>query len=702
MERSFTLLRVRGIPIGMNWSWFFVFAFIVWTLTDVFSRTYGNLSRSTYWAMAITASVLFVTSLVLHELGHAFRALREGMEIEGITLWLFGGVARFKGMFPSAGAEFRIAIAGPLVSAVLVVVFLALTRALDAMGVSVGVVGVTDYLARINGILLGFNMIPALPLDGGRVLRSYLWYRQGNFASATLDAARIARMLAGALIAFGVFGFISGASLGGLWIAFIGWFLLQAAQAEASFAQFSQALRGVTVRRLMTPNPEFVGPDLTIASFIDEVAHARGHSTYPVIEYGRLVGLVSLRLAARVPLEERSTRRIADVMVPATETPRVGPDAGVFDVLPALQAGPGRAIVEEDGRVVGILSGSDIARAIELEQIRETAPGPRRRRPIVWIVVIITLLGVGAYLYRLPLVVLSPGESFDVTRDIHISGVPLDKVEGKYLLTSVAVSQPNAYEFVVAMIASRDIVPISALLPEGADAEDYFEQQRELFDQSQMVAAAAAAKAAGMDVDLSGTGAIVSGVVASTPAAGVLEEGDVITAVDGSPVSLSQDVGRIVRSRPSGTTFTFTIRRDGKTMDVKVRSRANIAEDAPGVGVFLGTKDLDVDLPFRITFSDRDIGGPSAGLTYALAVYDLIESSDLARGRAVATTGTIDLEGRVGPVGGLAQKGAAARAAGADLFLVPDQEVRDASGVGIDVRGVSRLEEAIASLRQSV
>src|SRR5437588_2988340 len=231
MESSFTLFRVRGIRIGANWSWLFVFGFIIYTLARYeFPRTYPTLSTTSYVAMGIAAGVLFVASLLLHELGHALRAIKEGMEIDGITLWLFGGVARFKGMFPSAGAEFRIAIAGPVVSAVLCAVFSGITMALNHISAPAQIVGVTNYVAFINGVLLAFNMIPALPLDGGRVYRAYQWYRQGDFTAATLTAARTARVLSGGLIALGLLSFVSGANTGGLWLSFIGFFVLQAAQ----------------------------------------------------------------------------------------------------------------------------------------------------------------------------------------------------------------------------------------------------------------------------------------------------------------------------------------------------------------------------------------------------------------------------------------------------------------------------------------
>ena len=705
MDQSFTLFRVRGIRIGANWSWLFVFAFIIWTLAAAeFPRTYPGLSRASYIGMGVVAGILFVTSLLLHELGHAFRALREGMEIEGITLWLFGGVARFKGMFKSAGSEFRIAIAGPIVSAVICAVFAAITIALNHASAPAQIVGVTNEIAFINGVLLGFNMIPALPLDGGRVFRAYLWHRQGNFTTATMTAARTARFFAGLLIAFGVLNFIRGAGLGGLWLSFIGWFLLQAAQSEATFARVRSGLTGLHVRDVLTPDPVVVTPDMTVAAFIDDYAHARGHSTFPVVDgFGRLTGLVSLRAAGAVPPDQRARTTVRDVMAPAAEVAVVAPADDVFDLVPRLQQPPGRAVVVDGGRIVGIVSGSDISRALEVDQLRTpepAAPRARRRRPRgPWILVVALVVGLGLFL-KPPVAVLAPGKSFDVSSDIHISGVPVDHIHGKYLLTSVAVDQPNSFGLIASLLQSREIVPISALVPPDTDAKTYFAEQRKMFEQSELVAAGAAAKAAGMPVEVKGTGAKVVAIQPKSPAARVLATGDVITAVDGDRVTVADDLGPIVRSRPAGTLFTFTITRNGHALDVKVRSRTGIIEQGPAVGINTETNHLTVRLPFKVSFRPHDIGGTSAGLVYSLAVYDLITRGDLAHGRAIAATGTVDVDGRVGPIGGVREKAAAARMAGAQLFLVPSEELSGAHGTGIDTHGVGTLGDAIKVLTE--
>jgi Zn-dependent protease len=254
MESSFTLFRVRGIAIGAHWTWLLVFAMVVWSLaTALFPARYPDLDGSTYVVMALVAAVVLFGSVVLHELGHALRALEEGMPIKGITLWLFGGVAQLAGSPPSAGAEFRVAACGPVVSAVLAVVFGAAAGLAGWAGWPAAVQGTLEYLGWLNLALLGFNVVPALPLDGGRVLRAWLWQRQRSFTAATRSAARAGQAFAFVLIAVGLAGLFTGSGPGGIWSAFLGWFLLQAAQGEAAQATIREALGGLRVRDVMAP-----------------------------------------------------------------------------------------------------------------------------------------------------------------------------------------------------------------------------------------------------------------------------------------------------------------------------------------------------------------------------------------------------------------------------------------------------------------
>ena len=280
--------------------------------------------------MGLVAAALFFLSIVLHELGHTFVALAQGVRIRGISLWLFGGVARFETPFASPAAEFRTAVAGPLVSAGLALVFAAADAGLGAAGAPEAVRGVADYLARINAILFAFNLVPALPLDGGRILHAWLWSRRRSQTAATLTAARAGRAFGIVLAAVGVLELFVGGGTGGIWLVLLGLFVVQAAQGEAASARVEHAVGGLRVRDLMGPVPAAPGPN---------------------------------------PGADHDSTRM------------VRPDDRVLDVLPTVGDGPGSVVaVDDDGREVGSLSGSDNLRAVELRDLRPDVP----ERPAGW------------------------------------------------------------------------------------------------------------------------------------------------------------------------------------------------------------------------------------------------------------------------------------------------------------------------------
>lgn len=374
MSPSFELFTIRGIRIGINWSWLVIFALIVWTWTTaVFPSENPGLSDGTYLAMAVVGAVLFFASLLAHELGHAFQAQHEGMQIEGITLWLFGGVAKFRGMFETAGAEFRIAIAGPLVSLALGLAF-ALTA--WAAGLPVAVDGVAAWLGYLNLMLLAFNLLPALPLDGGRVLRAALWRAKSDFAWATRVAANVGRGFGYLMIAGGIFLFIFESSFSGAWLAFIGWFLLGAATAEQRYVAAREAFGGLRVRDVMARDPVAVDADLTLGRFMDEIVWNRRHTTYPVVEGDRAIGLLPFRRVAAVPRSDWDSHRVRDCMLPLDAVPVLHEDDELVEAASALsEGGTGRALVLEDGRLVGLLSMTDVARAIDVGGPKRAAAG---------------------------------------------------------------------------------------------------------------------------------------------------------------------------------------------------------------------------------------------------------------------------------------------------------------------------------------
>jgi Zn-dependent protease/CBS domain-containing protein len=377
---TFHLGRIAGIPIGLNWTWLLVFALFVWSLaSELFPAANPGLGAGTYVAMAVASVLLFFGSLLLHELGHAVQARREGVAIDGITLWLFGGVARFRGMFPGPGAEFRIAIAGPLVTAALGGAFVGLHAAIPAVG---AVDGVLAWLAYINFFLLAFNLLPALPLDGGRVFRAALWKIKGDFGWATTFASAVARGFGALMIAAGVVTFFVSGVVSGLWLAVVGWFLLGAAGSEARLVALSEALDGLLVADLMRRAPQTVQADETMSELVTEVTPRGSSPAYPVLAGDRPVGILPFGAILRTRASERSAVRARDRMLPIDEVATLRPTDSAFDaVLRLAEADAGTALVLDDGRVAGIVFLSDVEDALRHDGGR--AVGRERRSSVV-------------------------------------------------------------------------------------------------------------------------------------------------------------------------------------------------------------------------------------------------------------------------------------------------------------------------------
>ena len=372
MGSSLTLGRIAGIRVGVHWSWLVVFALMVWTLsTGVFPETNPDLGDGAQVALAIVASVVFFASVLLHELGHAVQARRERIEIEGITLWLFGGVASLRGGFQSAGAEFRVAVAGPIVSLALAILFVALALA----GLPEGADAVVAWLGYVNLSLLVFNLIPALPLDGGRILHAALWHVRADFGWATRIGALLGRGFGYVLIAAGIALFVFAGAFSGAWLVFLGWFLLAAATSEARYYAAREALAGLRVRDLMSSQTVNVPADLPLGRFVDDVVWPRRYTTYPVVENGRVIGLLPFRCVAQVPRTEWETRTVRDCMLGLDEVPLLDADDAAIDALEKVSGSElNRGLVVENGRLLGLLSITDLARALEA--------APRRRPPM--------------------------------------------------------------------------------------------------------------------------------------------------------------------------------------------------------------------------------------------------------------------------------------------------------------------------------
>lgn len=366
MNTTFRLGRIAGIPIGLSWTWIPVFGLFVWSLAaNVFPSTNPGLASGTYVAMAVAAALLFFGSLLLHELGHALRARRDGVEIDGITLWLLGGVARFRGGFPSAGAEFRIAAAGPLVTAGMAASFIALAVLTH---LSPAIDGVFAWLGYINLLLLVFNLVPALPLDGGRIFRSALWRVKGDHAWATRIAAVVGIGIGALMIAVGTVSVFMASGFSGVWLAFIGWFILSAARAELQLVSLQDALEGFVVADLMTHHPIVSQADQTIRDFMAEVPADDPSAAYPVLDGLRPVGILpSPRGLTRNGAGEVATLRVRDRMVRLDQLPLLTSDEPAPDAMLAMvDANAESALVMDDGHLAGIVSSRDIAEALKL------------------------------------------------------------------------------------------------------------------------------------------------------------------------------------------------------------------------------------------------------------------------------------------------------------------------------------------------
>lgn len=359
--------RIAGIEVGLHWSLAIVFALIVWTLAgQVLPSIVPDQPQSAYWLVSSIAALLFYVSLLSHEMGHALLARRLGVKVDGITLWIFGGVARLRGDAPTPGTEVKIAIAGPIVSLVLAILFGAATFALDATGGPPLIEGGCAWLAGSNAMLLIFNLIPAFPLDGGRLLRAWLWQRRGDRYRATSGAAWLGRVCAFLMIGLGLLELFAQGALGGLWLIFLGWFLRSAARNEQSQVFMHGALRGLRVGDVMSRDPMIAPGWITVDEFMRSYLPGQHASAYPLKTFeGELDGLVTLARLAQVPQEERHMRRVRDVGIGLDQVAKASPGEQVIAVLDRFSSSDeGQMLVIDGGTLVGTLSPTDITRVL--------------------------------------------------------------------------------------------------------------------------------------------------------------------------------------------------------------------------------------------------------------------------------------------------------------------------------------------------
>lgn len=383
LGRERTLFRLFGLPIKADLSWLFLVALVVLSLAQgVFpdSRWLGpKWPVYVYWLLAFIGAAALFASLIVHEMCHSLVARKTGMPVSGITLFIFGGVSQLEDEPPTAGTEFLMAIVGPLSSVLLGGIFLIATAIGSRLGWSRPVLAVLAYLSFINFLLAGFNMLPAFPLDGGRVLRSIIWGITQNLRLATNVAVQIGAFFGLGLIFFGVLLLFNHVVIGGIWLMVIGFFLRQAAQGSLQMVVMRQQLQGEKVRRFMTTDLVTVPRGLTVQNFVDGYVFHHRFSYYPVVDDdGRLSGLLSARAPRNVPQDQWSATPVDAVMSPADENMVLDPETDAVDALSTLRLRQEhRAVVVQDGRPIGIVSLRDLLSFLALKIDLEPRRFPR-------------------------------------------------------------------------------------------------------------------------------------------------------------------------------------------------------------------------------------------------------------------------------------------------------------------------------------
>ena len=378
MNRGVPIGRIAGIKVTADWSVLLIGVLLAWGVAG--GAVPAAAPRTPLWLAWVDGSVvalLLIGSLAAHELGHAVLARRRGIAVEGIRLWLFGGVAQMSGDWMTGRTEMLVAAVGPAITFVVAAVSIGVTWVLATLGAPNLVVLVPEYLAALNILLLVFNLIPAFPLDGGRILRGFIWTRTHNRLTATVIAARAGRVFAIALVGFGVVDLFFFDTIGGFWLMLIGWFLDGAARGETHGEQARHALEGVLVEDVMSKNPVVVPSWITVDLLVDQYVMGHEFTSFPTHSIdGRVDGLVTMRGIKRLPVQQRRNRRAIDIAIPAAAVPIARRDERLTDLLRRMgNVSDGRAMVYDADHLVGIVSPSDIARLLQA--------GPSRAAPLV-------------------------------------------------------------------------------------------------------------------------------------------------------------------------------------------------------------------------------------------------------------------------------------------------------------------------------
>ena len=360
---GFKIGRIFGIPIFLHGSWFIIFTMITLSLATQFSHQHPQWSDVQHWTLGILTSLLFFASVVFHELAHSVVALRYQIPVISITLFVFGGVARIGREASRAKQEFFIAVAGPASSYLLAVGFYLLTRIFPS---SEMVGALAGWLAWVNFWLATFNLVPGFPLDGGRILRSLVWGATGNYTRATRFASRGGQVFAYLMIFVGIWQALRGNLVGGLWLAFIGWFLLNAAQESYAQVAIRNNLQGLRAADVMSTDLPTVPRNTSLEEYVHELFRSGRRCHLVISDSGQLVGLVSTHSLSRIPREEWANTSVQAAMRPRDQIHWARPEESVLSILETMQAEDINQMPVVSGeQVVGMISRDSILRILQ-------------------------------------------------------------------------------------------------------------------------------------------------------------------------------------------------------------------------------------------------------------------------------------------------------------------------------------------------
>jgi Zn-dependent protease len=367
-----SLFKIAGIGISLDYSWFIIFALVIWSLSaGYFPRTFPGQTSQAYWTAGFIATFLFFASVLFHELAHSLMAIRSGIKIPEITLFLFGGVSHLAEEPRDPQTELKVAIVGPLSSFLLALLFWGIKQSLMADEASMAA-AILDYLAWINFALGLFNLIPGFPLDGGRILRAVRWWQTGSLTQATKIASDIGKGFALALMILGGLQIFAGFLIGGLWLIFIGIFLKGIAEGGYQQVVIRQSLEGVATARVMVHEVVSVPPELPVSQLIADYFLHYGYKGFPVLEGSKVVGIVSLNDVKEVPEEEQRTRNVGQVMTPMDDRFAISPDISLAEALKKMaQFEVSRLLVMRDGQMIGMITKTGLLRFLEIKRVLE-------------------------------------------------------------------------------------------------------------------------------------------------------------------------------------------------------------------------------------------------------------------------------------------------------------------------------------------